>query len=113
MRVRSEIWIGALVRRVFSAGGYAAIERRGADEAGAIFVRARHRDGLESLLAPAPQSFFETDRPDDRIFEVRVERQPPGEIDALLAREASFDPDFWVVEIEIGAPEEFLTVRRA
>ena len=113
MRVKSEIWIGVLVRRVFAAGGYAAIERRGADEAGAIFVRARHRDGLESLFAPAPQSFFETERPDERIFEPRAERQPPEEVDAVLAREASFDPDFWVVEVEVDEPEKYLTIRRA
>ena len=31
----------------------------------------------------------------------------------MLAREASFDPDFWVVEVEIDAPEDFVTVRRA
>ncbi len=113
MRVKSEIWISALVRRIFSAGGFAAIERRGAEEAGAIFVRARHRDGLQTLLAPAPQSFFETDRPDGRIFEARLERQAPEEVDAALAREASFDPDFWLVEIEVEKPEDYLEVRRA
>ena len=113
MRVKSEIWIGVLLRRVFAAGGYAAIERRGADEAGAVFVRVRHRDGLCSLFAPAPQSFFETDRPGGRIFEERVVRRPAGEVDALLAREASFDPDFWVVEVEVDAPADYLDIRRA
>lgn len=113
MRLKADIWIAALVRRVFADGGYAAIARRGAGEAGAIFVRARFRDGTESLFAPAPQSFFETDKPEERLFEPRLEATAADEVEALIAREAKFDPDFWVVEIEVDDPARYLPVTRA
>lgn len=101
MRVTSEFFVTALIRRVFASGGFAAVERRGAPEAGAIFIRQRFRGGLETLYAPAPQSVFDEGKPDDRRFEIRKER---GEADALrevLDRETRFDPDLWIVELEI------------
>lgn len=101
MRVTSELFIAALVRRVFSDGGFAAIERRGSDAAGAIFLRQRQRDGRETLFGPAPQSSFSTEDRDDRRFELRLEQAEASAIDALLERERRFDPDLWVVEIEV------------
>ncbi|MCB1444664.1 MAG: DUF1491 family protein [Rhizobiaceae bacterium] len=100
MRVTSELFSSALVRRVFADGGFAAVQRRGAAEAGAIFIRQRFRDGLETLYGPAPQSAFDADD-DDRRFERRAERADAGICDDIIAREARFDPDLWVVEVEV------------
>ena len=108
MRLKAGIFVAALTRRVFSDGGMAAVERHGAEEAGAIFVRIRHRDGLESLAAPAPQTAFDDDHPDGRLFEMRKIRVPESEISEALAREARFDSDIWVVEIETDTPEDYL-----
>lgn len=99
MRVVSELFVSALVRRVFASGGFAAVERRGAAEAGAIFIRQRFRDGLETLYGPAPQSAF-AEGEDDRRFEIRAERGDAAAGDAIIAREARFDPDLWVLELE-------------
>jgi hypothetical protein len=99
MRVTSDFFVSALIRRVFSSGGFAAVERRGATEAGAVFLRQRFRDGYETLYGPAPQSFFE-ERGEDRLFEVRAERVEPDAVADIIAREARFDPDLWVVELE-------------
>lgn len=112
-RLTADIFVSALVRRVFSDGGAAAIERRGATEAGAIFVRARHRDGTETLLSPAPQSVFESGRPEDRVFETRLSRAAEFEVGEALARERRFDPDIWIVEIETEAPERYLSIVEA
>ena len=100
MRVVSELFVSALIRRVFSSGGFAAVERRGAAEAGAIFVRQRFRDGLETLYGPAPQSFFDEDETAGRLFEIRLDRQEPDAVRELLERERRFDPDLWIVELE-------------
>lgn len=86
----------------------AAVERHGADDAGAIFIRIRHRDGTESLAAPAPQTAFDDDHAGARLFEIRKTRVPEAEIAETLAREARFDPDLWVVEIETDSPENYL-----
>jgi len=99
MRLKSEIFIAALTRRVFGQGGFAAIEQRGADEAGAIFIRQRHRDGRETLYAPAPQMMVE--EPGERRFEKRLEKVDPATVDDALARERRFDSDLWLVELEI------------
>lgn len=109
MRVVTDLFVSALVRRVFSSGGFAAVERRGAAEAGAIFIRQRFRDGLETLYGPAPQSVF-SDGDEDRRFEIRAERQDAAECDAIIAREARFDPDLWVVELEADKLDGLITI---
>jgi hypothetical protein len=110
MRVTSEFFVSALLRRVFAAGGFAAVERKGASEAGAIFIRQRFRDGLETLYAPAPQSFFDEGRPDDRRFEIRLDRGEPDAARDTLDREAKFDPDLWVVELESDEVGDLLLI---
>jgi hypothetical protein len=100
MRVVTDLFVSALVRRVFSAGGFAAVERRGAAEAGAVFIRQRFRDGLETLYGPAPQSFFGEDD-DVRRFEIRAERCEAEQCDSIIGRETRFDPDLWVLELEV------------
>ncbi|WP_339757820.1 DUF1491 family protein, partial [uncultured Hoeflea sp.] len=74
----------------------------------AIFIRIRHRDGSESLAAPAPQTAFGVDHPQGRLFELRKTRVAEAEISELIARECRFDPDIWVVEIETDSPETYL-----
>jgi hypothetical protein len=100
MRVTSDFYVSALVRRIFASGGFAAVERRGAAEAGAIFIRQRFRDGLETLFGPAPQSLFDQDDT-GRRFEIRADRTQSSACEAVIEREARFDPDLWIVEIEI------------
>lgn len=99
MRLKSDIFVSALVRRVFGLGGFAAVERKGAEEAGAIFIRQRFRDGLETLYAPAPQNFF-GEEDEGRKFEIRAERTEPDAVGEMLARELRFDPDLWLLELE-------------
>jgi hypothetical protein len=101
MRIRSDIFVSALTRRVFSAGGFAAIEQKGAEAAGAIFIRQRFRDGTETLYGPAPQNFFEDEEGAlERRFEKRLDRSEPDAVAEHLAREMRFDRDLWVLELE-------------
>jgi hypothetical protein len=100
MRIRSDIFVSALVRRVFGMGGFAAVEHKGAEEAGAIFIRQRSRDGLETLYAPAPQNFFDGEDDGQRKFEQRLTRTEPDVVRESLERELRFDPDLWLVELE-------------
>lgn len=114
MRVTSDFWTSALLRRVFGAGGFAAVLRRGAAEAGAIFVVVRGRLDDVALFGPAPQAGYATGRPDERVF-VRLLPTTQAEVDAKLSREERFDSDLWVMEIEPGAlaVEELLTIMPA
>lgn len=74
MRLRADIFVSALLRRVFASGDFAAVEKKGAEEAGAIFIRQHFRDGLETLYAPAPQTAFDEGQAGDRLFEIRLSR---------------------------------------
>lgn len=104
MRLKTEIVVSALVRRIFVDGGFAAVERRGEEQAGAIFLTQRFRDGLVSLFAPAPQSFFDEGEERGRKFEQRLDRAEEDTVREALAREIRFDPDLWVVEVETEKP---------
>lgn len=111
MRLKSDIFVAALVRRVFANGDFAAVEKRGADEAGAIFIRQRFRDGLETLYGPAPQIFSSDDDSDNgRRFEVRMERQEAADIAAIVEKESRFDRDLWLVEIETDKVADLITI---
>jgi hypothetical protein len=101
MRLRSDIFVSALTRRVFAEGGYGAVLRKGAEAAGAIFIRLRQRNGTETLYGPAPQTLAADDG--GRMFECRLMSANPDAVDAALVREIRFDPDCWVVELEVEA----------
>jgi hypothetical protein len=100
MRLRTDVFVSALIRRVFSRGDFAAVEKKGAEEAGAVFIRQRFRDGLETLYGPAPQSLFDEEESGDRLFEIRLDRQGPDAVRQMLDRERKFDSDLWIVELE-------------
>ncbi|MGV2049689.1 DUF1491 family protein [Agrobacterium sp. 22-209-1] len=110
MRLKSEMFVSALIRRVFAAGGFAAVEKKGAEEAGAIFIRQRLRDGRENLYGPAPQSFADDEDIPERRFETRLAGADGEESAALLERERRFDSDLWVVEIETDEIGSLLTL---
>jgi hypothetical protein len=112
IRLKSEIFVSALVRRCFSVGAMAALTRRGADEAGAIYVKVLRLDGTADLYGPAPQSSFDDDVVASRLFEQLADRQPEKDVDARLARERNFDPDVWIVEIEDREGRHFLDLAK-
>ena len=102
MRLTTDFWVSALIRKVFAAGGFAAVINRGATEAGAVFVLSRDRLGETALYGPAPQTSYDSARPDDRHFTLLGVNQDAAILEARLEKEKRFDPDIWVVEIEVG-----------
>ena len=104
MRLSSDIWVYALIRRVQLAGSFATLVRKGDARGGAVLVKTLNRrtdeaalwaeavgqDGQSVWMQPTP-SKIETD------------------LDAYIARAARIDPDIWVVEIEDSDGKRFLT----
>jgi hypothetical protein len=109
MRLRSDFFASALVRDAFAAGGFAVIERKGAEEAGAIAIRQIFRDGTESLYLPAPQSFAE-EGVQDRVFEKRLKGASSDKVSEMLEREMRFDSDLWVVVLECEDVDGFFNI---
>src|ERR687891_512367 len=99
MRLKSAIWVAAYIRRCHIEGAFAAVRRRGAEEAGAVFIKLNRLDGTAELFGPAPQSAFD-ERASTRIFSRCVAIKPDADIEARLAREIRFDPDVWIIEVE-------------
>lgn len=91
-------------------GAYAVVRRRGAEEAGAIFVKVDRLDGTSDLFGPAPQTEFDDAQPTDRAFmaSLRGQPKPNDEVEAYLARQLKFDPDIWIVEVEDKNGRNFL-----
>lgn len=113
MRLKSALWVAAYLRRCQIEGCSAVVRRRGAEEAGAIFVRICRLDGTSDLFGPAPQSAVEPDVT-DRVFATPLASQPApdAQIETYLSRETKFDPDLWIVEVEDRAGRNFLNVIR-
>jgi hypothetical protein len=111
MRLKSGIWVAAYLRRCQSEGVAAMLRRRGAEEAGAIFIKIARLDGTALLFGPAPQTAFDDAQPSDRAFVAMLRRAEPvaeADVEAALMREIRFDPDIWIVEVEDRTGRHFL-----
>jgi hypothetical protein len=108
MRLRSDVWVSALLRRAFGAGANAAIVHHGAEAAGAIFVAVDRLDGTADLWGPAPQADFSQDADGDRRFERLGARLPRADLAARITSERRFDGDLWLVEVEDRQARHFI-----
>ncbi len=109
MRLKSAIFVSAIVRTANGAGAFAAVRRRGAEEAGTVFIKVSTQDGLATLYGPAPQSDFDESFPSDRRFRVLVATgSTEADCEARMVKEMRFDPDLWFVEIEDRQGRHFI-----
>jgi hypothetical protein len=108
MRLKSEIWVKAYVRRCAVAGVPAMVVRHGDDDAGAIFIKIATLDGRAALFGPAPAGFDagQTDR--QWTLHLDPAKTSDADVEAYLARQAEFDEDLWVVEVEDRQGRHFL-----
>ena len=108
MRIKSEMWVSAYLRRCQAESIPAVLVRRGDEAAGAIFICVDRLDGTVCLFGPAPAGFegSETERRWVCCFHPEWVRQQ--EADLYLARQREFDADLWIVGIEDKAGRNFL-----
>ena len=100
MRLRTDVWVSALIRQAEKAGALVTVAKKGALEAGTIFLIVDGGEGTNDLYGPAPQSIFETDRPADRVFIQLAAALTLPDLETRLSSERRFDPDLWIVEIQ-------------
>jgi hypothetical protein len=113
MRLKSSIWVAAYLRRCQTEGVFGAVRRRGAEEAGAVFVKVALLNGNAMLYVPAPQTVYDDSRPIERLF-MPISKEPVLEpaVEERLQKEVRFDPDAWIVETEDRAGRHFLDLSR-
>lgn len=108
---RTDLWVSAFVRRHNDIGHICVIERQGDPIAGQIFISIDHLNGTQTLLTPAPATAREDDDA-DRIFVRRFEKAEPVKIRDRIASELRFDPDLWVIALEIRGDDPGVTLAR-
>ena len=110
VRLKSEIWVHAFLRRAFTQGHYGAVLRKGAAEAGTIYVVINRLDGTVRVLGPPPGSAI--DETGERLWsEVIPPVTSATEVASFATRLAKFDPDIWIVEVEDRTGTAGLVVR--
>ena len=98
MRLKSEIWVKAYLRRASVAGSPGVVVRRGDADAGTILIRVARLDGTCDLYGPAPAGLASDDG--ERRWTQIAARAQETDIEGRLHSEARLDPDVWIVEIE-------------
>lgn len=100
MRVKTDFWVKAYVRRRTAEGCFAAVVAHGDDNAGAIYIKINRLDGQVILFGPAPAGLdgIESERRFSQVHKAPTIGEP--EADERLSRERGFDADLWVVEVE-------------
>jgi len=94
MRRAADSWVSGYLSRLRLADIPAFVVAHGDDSAGAVLVKLNTLDGQ----ARAFQRSFDL-MADSRVWIVLAEGDE-RDVDAALARQRSFDPDIWVIEVE-------------
>lgn len=103
-RLKSGIWVKALIRRCDIGAIEAVVAARGDPDAGAILLKLNGRDAGCTVLA-------QTRRPDGSPVWLRATGPVPvaeSDADAYVARQRGRDPDLWVIEIDSAEAETLL-----
>jgi hypothetical protein len=101
--LRSDLWVSAFVRRHNNLGHFCVVARKGDPVAGQIFIEIDHLNGTVSLLTPAPEALRGDSA--DRLFQRRYDRVEPAKVRERIGREQDFDPDLWVIAVELRNDE--------
>ena len=108
MRIKSEIWVRAYLRRCQAQGVPVVIVRRGDEAAGAIFISIDRLDGTVFLYGPAPAGLTGTESERRWVSCFGAEAVSLAEVQGYLTRQMDFDPDLWIIEVEDKGGRHFL-----
>ncbi|QDZ09612.1 DUF1491 family protein [Devosia ginsengisoli] len=97
--LRSDLWCGVFVRRHNDLGNMCVVSRRGDPIAGQVFIEVDHLDGTRSLFTPAPMASRQDDA--SLVFQRRFNRVEPPRVTERIDQEVNFDPDLWVLSLDL------------
>jgi hypothetical protein len=100
--------ISAQIRTAAQQGVPMVIVRRGDNHSGAILLKINRLDGTAHLLTQARQNNVLVWSPLSR-----QDPLPEPEAEQLFQKQAAFDPDLWLIEIEDRAGRHWFPGERA
>lgn len=109
--LRSDLWCMAFVRRHNDLGNMCVIARRGDPIAGQVFIELDHLDGTRSLFTPAP--VVSRGEGAGLVFQRRFSRVEPQKVRDRIAQEAGFDPDLWVISLDLRGDDPGIELAKA
>jgi hypothetical protein len=101
-RLASSVLVSALLRRAQQEGGFGAVLAKGDATAGAIMVILAERGVRTALLERLLQP--------DGLYAWQETGQGAADDDALrtlLDRRRKYDPDLWLLELDVASAERF------
>jgi hypothetical protein len=96
------------LRRCAVEGASAVVVRHGDDDAGAIFIKVIRLDRTCVVFGPAPAGLEGAESDRRWVGHLSPHGVNEAEADAFLFREAEFDSDLWLVEVEDRNGRHFL-----
>jgi hypothetical protein len=104
-RLKTWIWVSALIRRAEIAGAAAFVARKGEPDSGAVVVKIALLDGTARVWS----SSYGRDGQRRWVKATGPDLVPDADAEAYVARARGRDSDLWIVEIEDRAGRDFLT----
>lgn len=92
--------VPSLIRRVSEAGGFATVLQRGAAHGSALLLVHRHGGGAPTAWERVPSL--------SGAQEWRRAAEGEEPVATFVARQRRFDPDLWVLELDVGEPARFV-----
>lgn len=102
-RLASSVLVGALLRQAQTHGGFGAVLAKGDPTAGSIILILLEKGDNPQVFEPILQD-------DDSyrwIGSPILESETRPEVPAFVARRRRFDPDLWVLELDVPSAERF------
>lgn len=102
-RLASSVLVGALLQRTRAEGGFAVVLAKGDAKSGSVLVilleRGVRSSILERVLGPDGAYAWGGSGPTALGDEEEVQK--------FLARKRKFDPDLWIIELDVPSAERF------
>jgi hypothetical protein len=93
-RLKAGIFVRALIRRAEVEGASAFVVKKGAEEAGAVFLKISRLDGTSDVLMQARRG------EGDLVWMKALTAATEDAARTYFDKQKKFDPDLWILEIE-------------
>jgi hypothetical protein len=107
-RLRTSVLVNGLLRHAEAAGGFGAVLAKGDSTVGSVLVilseKGRKARILERLLHHEGQYSWQDSGPEALANDVEAEK--------FLTRRRKYDPDLWILELDVPSAERFTAQMR-